>query len=91
MTPLALQLPDELLDEIARRAADLLAEQHRAPEPWLDVTAAAKHLGYGDDLLRGRRRVYDLVSRSELQPRRDGKRLLFRPADLDAYLDGGNT
>jgi len=84
---LTISLPPELVEQIARRAADLLAEQHRAPEPWLDVTDAAKHLGYGDNVERGKRRVYDLVSRRELEPRRDGKRLLFRPADLDAYLE----
>jgi len=88
MTPLALQLPDELLDEIAQRAAALLAEQARAPEPWVDVDGAARHLGYSDNVERGKRRIYDLVSRGELHPERDGKRLLFRPADLDRYLKG---
>ncbi len=85
--PLAVQLPDELLDEIAHRAAALLAEQHRAPEPWLSVADAAKHLGYGDHVERGKRRVYDLVSRGELHPKRDGARLVFRPSDIDRYLE----
>ena len=85
--PLAVQLPDELLDEIAHRAAAILAEQARGPHPWLDVDGAAKHLGYGDNVERGKRRVYDLVSRDLLKPRRDGARLVFRPGDIDAYLE----
>ncbi len=85
---LTISLPPELVEQIARRAADLLAERTAGPGPWLDVTAAAKHLGYSDDLARGRRRIYDLTSRRELEPRRDGKRLLFRPADLDRYVEG---
>jgi len=85
--PLALQLPDDLLDEIAARVLARLAEQTTGPSPWLDVDGAARHLGYADNLPRGRRRIYDLVSRRELEPRRDGKRLLFRPTDLDRYLE----
>jgi len=85
--PLAVQLPDELLDEIAHRAAALLADQRTQPSPWLDVDGAARHVGYTDNLTRGRRRIYDLVSRGELQPRRDGKRLLFKAEALDRYLE----
>ena len=84
--PLALQLPDDLLDEIARRAADLLAERTARPEPWLSVAGAAEHLGYNGNVERGKRRVYDLVSRGELHPKRDGTRLVFRPSDIDNYL-----
>lgn len=85
---LTISLPPELVEQIAQRAAALLAEQTSGPRPWLDVDGAARHLGYADNLGRGRRRIYDLVSRRELEPRRDGKRLLFRCVDLDSYLEG---
>ncbi len=87
--PLALTLPDALVDQVAERVLAILAEREATvPAAWLDVTAAARHLGYADNVERGRRRVYDLTSRGELTPRRDGSRLLFRPADLDRYLEG---
>ncbi len=85
--PLTISLPPELVDQVVDTVLARLAEQATGPSPWLDVDGGARHIGY-DNLARGRRRIYDLVSRRELEPRRDGKRLLFRPADLDRYLEG---
>ena len=50
--------------------------------PWLSAEDAARHLACS------RGRLYDLVQLGKLQPRRDGRRLLFKLADLDAYLGG---
>lgn len=78
-----LQLSDAQVDAIARRVAELL-DQPSMPEPsrWLDAAGAAEHLATRPD------RIYDLVQLGKLVPRRDGRRLLFRRDELDAYLEG---
>ena len=81
---LALELPDELLEQIAQRAAELVAERQPADaSPWLDAKAAAEYLSAPVS------RIHDLVQLRKLTPCRDGRRLLFRRDDLDAYLEGG--
>jgi excisionase family DNA binding protein len=86
MTPvngIALAIPDELVELIATRAAELLEERHRAPAPDLltvDETA---------NLLRGKRqRVYDLLSQGRLPHLKDGSRVLVHSSDLLGYLEG---
>ena len=82
MTALSIDLPDEILERIAHRAAELLAErQAPASSPWVDADGAAEYLA------TSRERIYDLVALEKLTPRRDGRRLLFRREDLDAYLE----
>jgi excisionase family DNA binding protein len=86
-----LVLPPELVEEIAARAAAILASQRpQLPDDtWLDAEAAARYLGYGEDRARrGRQRIYDLVSQRRLRFAKDGSRLLFRRAWLDAYAAG---
>ena len=86
MTPggLSLAIPDELVERIAARAAELLPEQHRPTEPELLTAAEA-----ADYLRCGKQRVYDLVSQGRLPHLKDGARVLIRRADLLAYLDEG--
>jgi excisionase family DNA binding protein len=79
--PLALTLPDELLDEIAERAAGKLLELQAAPEPWVGVDEAAHHLGCKPH------RIYSLVHRKAVPFRKDGSRLLFRLSQLDVWLE----
>jgi excisionase family DNA binding protein len=81
---LALTVPAELVELIAKRAAELLAERERPAEPELmSVDEAA-------ELLRCRRqRVYDLTSQRRVACLRDGSRLLFRRSELLGYLEGG--
>jgi excisionase family DNA binding protein len=79
-------LPDELLERIEQRAAEKAAEIVAAGEnrsPWLDTRGAAEYLSAKPQ------RIHDLVQLGKLKPRRDGRRLLFRPEDLDAYLEDG--
>lgn len=91
------ELPDELVLALARQLAPHVAElvgSQAGPEPWVEVEAAARHLGYEDDLVRGRRRIYDLAGRRDstrIPHRRDGRRLLFRISDLDRWLDQGGA
>jgi excisionase family DNA binding protein len=81
MSAVTLDLPAEVLEQIAQRAAAIVAEREAPATPWLDTKGAAAHLCCGTD------RIHDLVQLGKLTPRRDGRRLLFRPADLDAYLE----
>lgn len=82
MSELQLTVSDELLETLAARVAELLAERMpsapRDMSPWLDVTeAAAVYLRCKP------KRVYDLVSQSRLPAHRDGSRLLFMRAKVD--------
>jgi excisionase family DNA binding protein len=79
---LELELPEDVIERIAERAAALLVErQARASSPWLAARAAASHLCCS---VGG---IHDLVGLRKLEPHRDGRRLLFKRADLDAYLE----
>ncbi len=79
---LALALPPALVEQIAERAAAIVAErQPPAASPWLNTQGAAEYLATGTD------RIHDLVQLHKLHPRRDGRRLLFRRDDLDAYVE----
>ena len=82
---LALTVPPALVEAVAVRVADLLAERlpaQRGPEPWLDVDAAAVYLACRPH------RVYDIVAEGRLRCAKDGRRSLFRREWLDAYLLG---
>jgi len=80
---LALTVPAALVDAIAHRTAELLADRlpEPAPDPYLTVEDAAAYLSAPAS------RVYDLVSLRRVRHFRDGRRLLFRRSDLDAALD----
>jgi excisionase family DNA binding protein len=78
------ELDDETLAALADRLAPLLTArlgQEERLSPWLNAEDAARYLACS------RGRLYDLVQLGKLTPHRDGRRLLFRRADLDAYLD----
>jgi excisionase family DNA binding protein len=82
--PLALHVPDVLVERIAERAAEILADRLAAgSEPWIDVEQAAEHLACKP------RRIYELVAQRRVPVHRDGRRLLFRRSDLDAALEEG--
>jgi excisionase family DNA binding protein len=83
---LALALPADVVELIAERAAEILAERQgaaaSAASPWLSTAGAAEYMACSPA------RVHDLVQSRALRPRRDGRRLLFRRDELDAYLEG---
>ena len=80
---LVLQVPPELLDAIADRVVERLGiRTAQEPSPYLTVDEAAEYLRCSAQSL------YDRVHQSAITPRRDGRRLLFARADLDAYLEG---
>ena len=83
---LTLSLPPELLDRLADEVAErvlarLAGREADAPSPWLSGAAAcAEYLGWPTE------RVY---KRLPAMPHyREGGRLMFRRAELDAWLDG---
>jgi Helix-turn-helix domain len=73
----AARLAGDIVDRLADRLA-VAAE----PTPWLNVDQAAEHIAAPPS------RIYDLVQRRAVPVRRDGERLLFKPSDLDDYLEG---
>lgn len=79
----------ELLDTLAELVAAKVAERLPATAPrdgYLDVEAAAEYLACPAS------RVYELKASGRLAHYKDGQRLLFRRADLDACLErGGET
>jgi len=75
-----------LVPAIAEHVVELLGERLAAssavPTPWLSAAEAA------DYLRCERKRIYDLVGQQRLPAHRDGSRLLFQRAELDAYGAG---
>ena len=82
-SPLTLELPDGLIDQVAELVAARLAETRE--EPWINVAEAALHLGCSES------RVYALKS-AAMNPDRvnpipfakDGSRPVFKRSELDA-------
>jgi len=83
---LSLAVPEALVEAVAQRVADLLAERSAPePEPWIGVEQAAEHLACP------RSRVYALSSAGRIPHRKDGSRLLFRRSELDDWLEQGGA
>lgn len=77
-----IELPDPLLDEIARRAADLIDQTPVTAEPWLNVEQAAEHLAISASQL------YTLTSqrrRNGLPVTKEGSRSYFKASELDRW------
>jgi excisionase family DNA binding protein len=83
---------DLLLDELAERVAKRLRPLVSGGDPgnppagsgplMLDVETAAARLGIAPGALRKK------AQRSQIPSVKDGKHLRFRPADLEAYVEG---
>jgi len=83
---LALVVPDELLDALAERTAQLLTERLRPPQtqsPWLGFDGALAYLGFSRD------RLYKLTAARAIpfRKKRDGQGLLFHREELDRWLE----
>jgi excisionase family DNA binding protein len=76
-------LPDDLVDELARRVAALL--EPSGLSPYLSVSEAA-------DVLRCKpQRIYDLLSSRRLTRFKDGSRVLLSREEIDTYLKEAAT
>ncbi len=87
MTGVAFEAPPEFVEEVARRAAEILAELQPPSEPegYLDVAGAAAFLACPPS------RIYALVSVGRIPVHRDGSRLLFDRRELRAYVAAGGA
>lgn len=87
MTALTLDIAEELVERIAKRAAELVAEGRDASEDerFLDVAGAAALLACP------RSRIYALVSARRLPHHHDGSRLLFDRRELREYVHNGGA
>ena len=84
---LSIQLPPDLVEEIAVRAAEILEERLRKPDAptYFSVPEAA-------DYIRAKpHRVYDLLSARRLTRYKDGARVLVSREELDRYLAANAT
>lgn len=86
MSAISVNVGDELIERIARRAAELLSEQASAPteDGWL--RGAERIAAYLDC---PRSRVYALASARRIPVHRDGSALIARRSELDKWLLGG--
>jgi excisionase family DNA binding protein len=79
-------IPDELLEQIAERAAAIVTAQ--APEvrsAWLGVEQAAEYLAAPTS------RLYRLVHMRRIPFEKEGARLLFNRAELDEWIREGGA
>jgi excisionase family DNA binding protein len=76
------ELDEKALAVLAERLRPFLTSQNPDQGGWLNTDQAATHL------CCPRSRIHDLVQLGKLEPCRDGRRLLFKRTDLDAYLEG---
>jgi excisionase family DNA binding protein len=78
---------DEFVERVAERVCELLVErQLAAQEPeecWIGTHEAARHLG------KPVSRLFDLAAQGAIPHGKDGRSLLFRRSDLDAYVRNG--
>jgi excisionase family DNA binding protein len=85
VTPLALPLAPEALDVIAERVADLLAQRAAEPSPWMTAEQAATYLAAPVS------RIRKLTMTGELPHAKDGRRVLYRREELDAFIRNGGA
>jgi excisionase family DNA binding protein len=86
MSALKLDLPDEIVQEIACRAAAIVASERTESAPaWLGVEQAAEYLACP------RSRLYRLVHLDRIPHEHEGARLLFNREDLDAWIRAGGA
>lgn len=86
MSAIRVDVGEELVERIARRAAELLSERASAPaeDGWL--RGAERIAAYLDC---PRSRVYALASARRIPIHRDGSALIARRSELDKWLLGG--
>lgn len=81
--PLTISLPPDLIEQVAQRAASIVAASVTSDTGgYLDHDAAAAYIAAKP------RRLYDLVSARQIPVYKDGSRNLYRRCDLDAYVEG---
>lgn len=82
------ELPDEELRPLRERLAPRAPTRAGPATPYLTTAEAAVLLGYGENLARGRRRVYELVSDGRLTRHGAGRRLLVSREEVERLAAG---
>jgi excisionase family DNA binding protein len=82
---IALELPDELLETVAKRAAEIVLEQAPEPDEWFTSEQAAAYLKCG------RRRIFNLCAEKRIPVHREGVRLMFLKSELDEWIKSGRA
>ncbi len=77
-----IEFPDQIIDEIARRVAELVSTSQVSP--LLTVSEAAEYLRCSP------KRIYDLTGQRRIDFVKDGSRTLIRREALDTYLKNGD-
>ncbi|MEZ5077309.1 MAG: helix-turn-helix domain-containing protein [Solirubrobacterales bacterium] len=89
MSGVTLDISNELLEAIARRAAEIVSEQVDSggdqPDGFLNAADAAEFLACPIS------RIHALVSARRIPHHRDGSRLLFDRTELRAYVAAGGA
>lgn len=85
----AFTFPDELIEQIAERAAELVAQRSVSPagqsaDGWV---RGAKAIGEYVDAPHSR--IYALASAKRIPVHRDGSALIARRSELDAWVRNG--
>ena len=82
--PLALELPNSLIEALAQRVAAIVVErvEDTSNQRWLTVEQAADYIGRSSDAIRG------LVKRRELTGYKPDGRLQLDRQELDSWMRG---
>lgn len=84
MTSLEIAIPPELVEQVAERAAEIVAAANPVTaSPYMTVDQAAEYMACKP------KRIYNLCSQHRIDFFKDGSRTLLRREDLDAYLERG--
>jgi hypothetical protein len=86
MAALRLEIDEELIDQIAERAAELIGQRSQGKEPDGWLRGADRIAAYID---APRSRVYALVSARRIPVHHDGSALIARRSELDRWLVQG--
>lgn len=88
MNAVSIDVPAELVDAIAERAAELVLERLRVKA----VASESRYLTVDEaaSLYRCKpQRIYDLISSGRLPKKNDGSRVLLERAELERRLEEG--
>ena len=85
--PLSFQIPAQVLDAVASRAADIVLERLQAEPNTSEVTSPYLTIREAAVLLRcSRQRIDDLLSQRRLTRHKDGSRTLVLRAEIQEHL-----
>jgi hypothetical protein len=77
VSDLAIPLPDQLIEQIAQRVVELLAERQAPGSPWLTRPAAADYLGWP---------LSRLERRKDVPHHKHDGRVAYHRGELDRWL-----